>query len=566
MKRNKVIVIGLDGVSFDILRPWLNQGRLPNLQHLMDTGVSTPMTSVPPVHTASAWTSLMTGRRIDQHGVFDFFEMAEDEYRPRFLSSADVKAPYLWEIASQQGLRSIVINIPLTHPARAFDGILIPGSMAPPHPPCYPRGVLEEVSSAIGGYQIYWPNEVDDSARFEEKLQGFLKLSGMRRDAAIYLAQKYDWDLLIVQFQRTDSIFHILNKETSGAGSSQSMKAVERLFKTIDDYIGDIISLDQEATIFLVSDHGMGATDWLFAINSWLKSEGYLKTRVDESWEAFEIDAEFSRLADPADTSDRSPVEAILKGLAYLGLTKQRVEKLVRFLRLERMVLKLVPYELLKTQAGSESIDWNNSKAFCHYSSGGGVRINLKGREPRGSVFPGAEYESLCDEIVTRLSHLNDPQGQPLFEWVAKRAEFYKGPYFDKIPDIVYLPRGDNYKIEKRIRGNIFIPIKSYYAHKRDGLFLARGGFVRADGWSPRATPSILDFAKTVLCTLGLPVDLGMSGEVLDIFEASFLNTIPEPIRYTIEDVVNFDVRTAEANDSERKMMEDHLRALGYLD
>ena len=54
---NKVLVIGLDGATCDVLRPWMAEGRLPNLRRLMENGASGELESTFPPLTAAAWLS-----------------------------------------------------------------------------------------------------------------------------------------------------------------------------------------------------------------------------------------------------------------------------------------------------------------------------------------------------------------------------------------------------------------------------------------------------------------------------------------------------------------------------
>jgi len=54
--------------------------------------------------------------------------------------------------------------------------------------------------------------------------------------------------------------------------------------------------------------------------------------------------------------------------------------------------------------------NWRWSRAFCipnDYT--GAIRINLKGREPNGIVEPGREYDDLCDELVSEIDNLVNP-------------------------------------------------------------------------------------------------------------------------------------------------------------
>ena len=112
-----VLLIGLDGATFDIVDPLITAGDMPALGSLVASGVRATLRSTVPALTPPAWTSLVTGRGPGAHGIFDFFRK-DDEASPlfRFLTSQDVACPTMWSLASDQGLRSTVLNFPLTFP------------------------------------------------------------------------------------------------------------------------------------------------------------------------------------------------------------------------------------------------------------------------------------------------------------------------------------------------------------------------------------------------------------------------------------------------------------------
>ncbi len=70
-----VLLIGLDGADFSILRPLMDQGGMPFLKSFIQSGVSADLRTIIPPLTPPAWTSLVTGCRPGRHGVFDFFQV-----------------------------------------------------------------------------------------------------------------------------------------------------------------------------------------------------------------------------------------------------------------------------------------------------------------------------------------------------------------------------------------------------------------------------------------------------------------------------------------------------------
>ena len=172
-------------------------------------------------------------------------------------------------------------------------------------------------------------------------------------------------------------------------------------------------------------------------------------------------------------------------------------------------------------------VDWQNTRAY--YSEVGGIRINLEGREPAGWVKPGAEYESLREDLQRVLTALEDPEtGLPIFENVYKREDLYWGPHVERAPDLIVNPTRDDDDPRKNYAVAHNVPTKDMSFldpsnlrtgnHTLDGIFIAFGDGVCRDVEIDRV--SIMDLAPTVLYTMGLPVPEDMDGKILrDIFE-----------------------------------------------
>jgi predicted AlkP superfamily phosphohydrolase/phosphomutase len=70
----QVPILGLDGATCDLIKPWVATGQLPTFKHLMDTGTQASLESIIPPITPPAWTSFMSGMNPGKHGVFNFTE------------------------------------------------------------------------------------------------------------------------------------------------------------------------------------------------------------------------------------------------------------------------------------------------------------------------------------------------------------------------------------------------------------------------------------------------------------------------------------------------------------
>src|SRR4030042_1544593 len=107
MKDNKVIIIGIDGGTFDIIRPMVQRGELPAL------------------------VSFMTGKNPGKHSIFEFIGDIHKNYTGRVLSAIDIKAKTIWSLLSDIGKRLILVNLPVTYPPKNVNGIMITGIGTP---------------------------------------------------------------------------------------------------------------------------------------------------------------------------------------------------------------------------------------------------------------------------------------------------------------------------------------------------------------------------------------------------------------------------------------------------
>jgi predicted AlkP superfamily phosphohydrolase/phosphomutase len=95
---NKVFIISLDGATFGVLNPLIKQGCMPNLGALMSESVSSELESVAPPVTAPAWTSFMTGKHPNKHGIFDFAKFDSERYSWTINNSNDIQSKTIWQI------------------------------------------------------------------------------------------------------------------------------------------------------------------------------------------------------------------------------------------------------------------------------------------------------------------------------------------------------------------------------------------------------------------------------------------------------------------------------------
>jgi len=124
-----LLIIGFDGATFDLIRPWAAEGYLPNLARLMAEGVTADLASTLPPVTSPAWPTFMTGVNPGQHGVFDFIQPHGDNFT--LVNSTRIRQPTLWQRLSALGYRAGVLNVPVTYPPQPINGFVITDILSP---------------------------------------------------------------------------------------------------------------------------------------------------------------------------------------------------------------------------------------------------------------------------------------------------------------------------------------------------------------------------------------------------------------------------------------------------
>src|SRR5438128_2276824 len=98
-ERRRLLVIGLDGATFDVIDPMIEAGDLPNLKRLFDAGSRGPLRSTTPPITSQAWATAFTGVNAAKHGLWEFVERI-DSYRLRLVNGSFRRAPAVWDYLS----------------------------------------------------------------------------------------------------------------------------------------------------------------------------------------------------------------------------------------------------------------------------------------------------------------------------------------------------------------------------------------------------------------------------------------------------------------------------------
>ncbi len=549
-KRPRVMVIGLDGATFDLIRPWAQQGKLPTFAKIMEEGCWGELTSTIPPFTAPAWCSFATGKNPGKHGMYDFAGRKHGTYEMVPLDATYIKAPPIWEILSHYGRSVGVLNVPMTYPPAKVNGFLVTGMLTPPRASIftYPPELGPELMKAVPGYAI-WPEGVFHPLGQEASfLKVVLELTEMRYSATRYLMGRLDWDFFMVVFRGPDLVQHWLWKHMEAQQNNEGLAdGILEVYKKLDRILASFLELIPPNTfLMLMSDHGAGPLDTYIHVNTWLLEQGYLKIKPyllpqGKLW--------MFRLG----VTPRSVYRLLMRTGLRKGIGSMVRER-------KGQVRRLLDQVFLSFK----DVDWPRTLAYS-YGNVGPIYLNVKGREPLGRVSPGPEYERLREEIALRLMELRDPDsGLPLVEKVYRKEELYSGPALGDAPDLFFMP--------KDLRHQAF-GLLQFTSNKWWEPSFDRSGGHRMNGivlfWGPGVRRGILsqakmtDLAPTVLALLGIPIPVDMDGRVL---QEAFLEELWRENRITYSDawksggIQGEGLTTDETDEIQRR-----LKGLGYV-
>jgi predicted AlkP superfamily phosphohydrolase/phosphomutase len=495
---NHLLVLALDMADGDLIRRWSAQGRLPHFASLISSGTWIDLESTAHVLHTSTWPTFATGVLPGRHGVYFPYQPKPGYQLAQHVQADQYGAATFWHLADMQGCRSLIYDVPETFPEAGFRGkaIFDWGTWAwYGRPDAQPPTLLREMKSRFGRYPLGFEAKrlgasMPDLGVLEERLLRSVKY---KLSTAQWLLQREPWDLAVVGFCEAHPAGHYLCPRGIDAmdQAREDKKSLLRIYSALDQAVGALLDgLPTDGALFLVSGDGVRAN----------RCGWYLLPAVLERLSYTYPVTSTSRNASPS----------------LIGRVKSLLSA-----RTRRRIADLLPW-WLRDQLGAReqaaSIDWSKTRAFTLPTDlEGCIRINLKGREPRGIVEPGREYRELCEEIRARLVELTNPaDGAPAVRHVWIRNEIFPGERQEQLPDLI-VTWNDEAPFTS-LASPRFGCIEGDTADPRPGTHSPYGFLLAAGAGVPHALHGggrLVDVAPTVMKFLGLTPPANMDGAPL---------------------------------------------------
>jgi predicted AlkP superfamily phosphohydrolase/phosphomutase len=545
---NRVLIIGLDGATFDVINPLMEEGLLPNLAGLIARGASGRMLSTIPPISGPSWISLATGMKPETTSIYDFTYRKGESYELQHISSSDYAGRSIWDYLSKAGKTVGILNYPMCFPPYEVNGFLSVGlGTSEDNEFTFPRDLKRELDTAAGGkYEMtvgYHDVRYEDAELFLNDLQRVLT---KKLRAATYLVKEKQWDLFWVVLSETDWLQHLMWRHIDerhslheGQKSRDLYERFKQIWTLVDKTIGEWADIaGEQSNLIIHSDHGFGPNEAVFKLNVWLEREGYLVWRKGQKKAVGDAKEEFLK----------------------------RCKAMARTLKLYKLAPRLYQYgRATKEKLIERTIDQINLEKSIAFDPGHTI--------PFGAIYindrladTSQKRKEISQEIEQKLRDFANMNNVKVEIWRKSDlpdSESNTGPDvmvgMDDWRCVVLKDRLDGDVLERR-------PYSSRHtgSHRMDGIFIGTGPDIQN-----RRVENIqlCDIAPTVLHLFDIPTPPGMDGHVrTDVITAEYLVRHPVSVQDEIPQASAEAVgQTRDMTQEEQDVIQKQLKDLGYM-
>lgn len=545
---SRLLILGLDGATWDVLTPLTAQGLMPNLQRLMQQSALLELNSTQPFITPVAWASFQTGCDPHEHGVLDYRYYDHGRRQLCLNGTRQLRRQTLLETIGAAGGDVVSLNLPLTFPPQPRASGIVVGGLDSPSPQAalshVPRFAELLRQRGVGlSLKPVWkrvPQSFEELSRcVAETVSDFQT----RAEVARLADELTDWRLMFVQFQTLDALqhraWHLLTTETSGdvvrtttgrsletLVSRASVARIHESFTALDRSIGQLAELAERrgAGLVALSDHGFGSFHGKVSLPELLTSRGLMCT------------------SDVSHRLGHGISRAAFRARKWLWRRRRRGASTALLTR---------PLEMLLP------IDWRRSRAVAlHGDLAGLVYLNTPARFGSGPLTTLRLEEEALTETLAALREARHPDTQqPLFTDVyAARERFGIDVLEHRWPEVIAIPAA-GYQTRTKMNGARGLIVDDPHlsgTHRQQGILLLPAGTHRL----PRQA-EMRDVAPTLLRLLGIAAPTSMSGH-------SLVETFDNQEQLTPATCAL--LPDTSLSPAQQALVESRLRDLGYLD
>lgn len=509
-----VTVLCVEVADPDIMDQWLQLGWMPNLARLRSEGLWTRLESVAEISSGAIWPTFFTGADPSEHGqFFTHMQFRPGTYEIVKMYADDVPYEPFWLELQHSGYTCAIIDVPQTLPLKYFNGIHITGwgGEYPAWPQSSsPAPLIKEVNRRFGNHPLANKYRVaikpESLKEYDCLTRDLLHGAQMKAALSRWVFDKGPYDFFMTVFSEPHWAMHLLwdllDETHPNRPQEKFIKYAEvfrELFGIIDRSIGELRNARPEADLLVFSFSGMGP-----------------------NYSGWHILPEVLARIGMGSPGEHKGLGRLFSPIQRWGPWKTRAVERIVSPRVIEAAKAIVPgrfWDRWTRRFLHASNGWRQSRAFCvpnDYS--GAIRINLEGREPRGTVKAGGEYQRVCDDIsqaLLELKHLKT--GRPVVKEVVQTHRTYEGGNLETLPDLLVLWANESpvTDVASPRVGEIMqeSPERRTGAHRPWGFFAAAGPQIRSN--VNLKNIHLLDLAPTILSLLGVTPSAYYKGRVI---------------------------------------------------
>ena len=365
----RIAVLGLDCATPQLLFDQLAD-EVPTIAGLMRRGMHGSLESVTPPITIPAWACSMSGKTPGQLAVYGMRNRKDTSYEGLSIATShSIREPQVWDALGERGLKSLLIGVPPGYPVRPLEGWRVSCFLTPPSAEqfTHPAELASEIEEELGGdpYIFDIPNFREQGE--DAVLKQVFTMTERRWRVARRLVRSKPWDFFMLVEMGPDRLHHVFWQHVDPAhfkyvAGNRFESAFRDYYRFLDGEVAKLLeALPEDVVVIVMSDHGARRMDGGVCFNEWLAAQGYL------------------RFVEPLDRP---------------------------------------------TPIGKAPVEWGRTVAWGDGGYYGRLFLNVKGREPQGTVDP-SRYSETRDELAAALESMPGPDGEPLGTKVYRPQDVY---------------------------------------------------------------------------------------------------------------------------------------------
>lgn len=506
----KVLFLAFDAVEETLVDKWVAEGAMPTFARLGERGTTYALKNNMDFFPDTGWFETATGTSAAAAGLYwQPEQMHVGESRLRANRPDDLRAPYFWRRASDDGRRVAVLDALYATPEPGFNGTLLRDWGL--HSAGFGRGsdpaeYVDEIVARYGEYPVphgwseeeqrSWGCDAEGATRdsLERLTRRLAEATELKTRVVLGELDREEWDLFVAGFHEGHcaghQLWHFMDEASPWyeADAPDELKdGIKNSYRRLDESLARVLEqVGADTDVFVLLTRGMATS-----VGGWqllpeiLVRLGYSSAGSVASSVRSRLPAPMAKLIKAV---VRGPLRNQLKSAAGTGVH---------------------PFENPRTKA-----------AWVRCGLTGAIRLNVRGRDPFGCVEPGEEYDAICADLTRELEALRaTDSGEPVVVEAVRADQLLGGNYHPNLPDVLIKFRQD------AVITSVTSPrIGTVSKPARDDHFLRSGehtDHVRLWHFGPGVeagttrTASVLDVAPTVLERLGVSVPDELKGKPL---------------------------------------------------